>query len=397
MPKLSSIRLTKKIAEQAQPNTFTSDAVLRGFGLMVTPAGTKCFVISYRRESGGQGRQVIGHFPADTVEQARTEAQQRLSGVKAGRDPAKERKASRATPTVSALAELYLGEYASARHLRDSTVRDARAVLKHANSALGSRKVNDLTVAEVRALHGRVAHDVGRYQANRLLAVLKRMFSLAIEKGWLTTNPCQSVIKFQEDQRWRNLSGDEVSRLLLACHDCPDQSAANAVRLLLFTGARLREVLTARWNQFDLDRGVWEKPSAHTKTRRQHRVELDGPALLLLRDMHRHTNGIFLFPGKTTSSEFGYLLPRSDLKRPWAWLRERAGLHDVRLHDLRRTTASFMLEGGASLSTIGKTLGHTQMATTARYAHLSGSLQREELRKAGERMASLALGPRMLC
>jgi integrase len=391
MPKLSTVRITKRIVEEAQPGTFISDAVLRGFGLMVTRVGTKCFVISYRKEAGGQGRQVIGHFPADTVEQARTEAQQRLSGVKAGKDPGKDRKALRATPTVSDLAENYLGEYARARHLRDGTVRDARTVLRYALPTLGPRKVCDITTAEIRSLHGKVAHDISRYQANRLLAVLKRMFGLSIERGWQTINPCQSLGKFPEDQRWRNLSESEVGRLLDACDAYSDQNAANAVRLLLFTGARLREVLTARWDQFDLERGLWEKPSAHTKTRRQHRVELEGPAMHLLREMRDKTNCPYLFPGKVTAKADGdtVLLPRADLKRPWHWLCKEAVLSDVRLHDLRRTTASFMLNGGASLATIGKALGHTQAATTARYAQLSGTVQREELRKAGERMAAL--------
>lgn len=395
MPKLSTVRLTKRVVEEARPGAFISDATLRGFGLLVTKAGTKCFVVSYRKEGGGQGRQVIGHFPADTVEKARTEAQRRLSGVKAGRDPGKDRKALRAVPTVSQLAELYLGDYAAARLLRASTIRDARTVLAYALPTLGARKVSDVATPELRSLLGRIARDVSRYQANRLLAVLKRMFGLSIERNWQLNNPCQPLGKFPMDQRWRNLSETEVARLLDACNAYPDQNAANAVRLLLFTGARLREVLKARWEQFDLERGLWEKPSAHTKTRRQHRVELEGPALHLLREMRAKTNCPYLFAGKITSGKDGEAIvsARSDLKRPWKWLRKKAGLSDVRLHDLRRTTASFMLNGGASLATIGKALGHTQTATTARYAHLSGTVQREELRKAGERMAALE-GPR---
>lgn len=391
MPKLSNMRLTKRIVEEANPCAFISDATLRGFGLLVTKAGTKCFVISYRKEGGGQGRQVIGHYPADTVEEARTEAQRRLSGVKAGRDPGKERQALRAVSTASQLADLYLGDYAAARHLRASTVRDARTVLGYALPTLGPRKVSDITTPELRSLFGRIARDISRYQANRLLAVLKRMFGLSVERGWQLTNPCQPLGKFPMDQRWRNLSESEVARLLNACNAYPDQNAANAVRLLLFTGARMREVLKARWEQFDLERGIWEKPSAHTKTRRQHRLELEGPALTLLAEMRLKTNSPYLFPGKAKLSANGEYVPqpRADLKRPWAWLCRKAGLTDVRLHDLRRTTASFMLNGGASLATIGKALGHTQAATTARYAQLAPTVQREELRRAGERMAAL--------
>jgi integrase len=118
---------------------------------------------------------------------------------------------------------------------------------------------------------------------------------------------------------------------------------------------------------------------------------LDGPALDLLRDMRAlDGDGQHLFPGESLDTEKGKVArPRRDLKRPWKWIAREAGLSDVRLHDLRRTTASFMLSGGASLATVGKTLGHTQASTTARYAHLSPTVQRDELRKAGERMAAL--------
>lgn len=247
----------------------------------------------------------------------------------------------------------------------------------------------------------------GIHQANRLLAVLSTMFSVAIEQGWRAENPCKSIKKEQEDERWRNLSEAEVGRLLDACDvyeaenglETTARGAADAVRLLLFTGARLREVLRAEWRQFDLERGLWEKPSAHTKVKRQHWLELEGPALDLLREMYeRRGHARFLFPGDPSKGRAGkrvnqplplLIKPRVDLKRPWLRLVELAGLEDVRIHDLRRTTASFMLSGGASLATVGKSLGHTQPRTTARYAHLQASVQREGLRVAGEKMASL--------
>ena len=144
---------------------------------------------------------------------------------------------------------------------------------------------------------------------------------------------------------------------------------------------------------------MWEKPSSHTKTKRKHRLELDGPALSLLRDMkERAAHPRLLFPGDPSKGRLGNLgeratpiitKPRVDLKRPWRWITERAGLEGVRLHDLRRTLASFMLSGGASLATVGKALGHTQGRTTERYAQLSETVQRDALRAAGERMSAL--------
>jgi integrase len=335
------------------------------------------------------------------------------------------------------LTTAYLDDYAVTQNLRPNTISEARSLITKSLAPVRARYVADMSITDIRKLHGDTraagieAGHKGVYQANRLLAFLSKMFSVAVERGWRADNPCRGVRKYPEDQRWRNLNEDEVGRLLTACdgyeaglrpilpeddaetrqrkatplpltvRSTTDREAADAVRLLLFTGARLREVLHAQWSQFDLAAGLWEKPSAHTKTKRQHRLELDGPALDLLRAMAtRKSHAAYLFPGSTekrrrtapveirTGQPQG-VVPRVDLKRPWKTLCEMAGLKDVQLHDLRRTTASFMLSGGASLATVGKALGHTQASTTHRYATLSATVQREGLRAAGERMAAL--------
>lgn len=312
---------------------------------------------------------------------------------------------------------------------RAKALREAKAVLETTRKALTQAELDGGKVGRLRMMLGKREREVvrlarlasraddwaasgraGVQQANRLVAVLSAMFSLAIDKGWRTDNPCDRIKKEREDERWRNLSEDEVARLLTACDeyaaenldDSTAQGAADAIRLLLFSGARLREVLGAEWRQFDLERGMWEKPSAHTKVRRQHWLELDGPALDLLREMHgRRAHARYLFPGDPHKGRAGkqspqavsaLIKPRYDLRRPWARIVELARLEDVRLHDLRRTMGSFMLSSGAPLAAVGKALGHTQARTTARYAHLAPSVQREGLRIAGERMAALKDG-----
>jgi integrase len=396
MPKRSTSRLTKRVIDETKPGAFVWDSELRGFGLRVTPAGAKSFVVQYRMPSGKQGRTVVGAYPALTTDEAREIARERLGGVPQGRNPSATKHTLRTAPTLADLAGEYTGEYAMTRNLRPRTVKDARAVLRHALASLGATKVIDITTTDIRRVHGELRKASGVYQANRLLAVLSKMFSLAAELGWRGgDNPCRSIKKFPEDQRWRNLSENEVGRLLDACDAYAEQggrNGADAIRLLLFTGSRLQEVLKAEWPQFDLELGLWEKPSSHTKTKRQHRLELEGPALQLLQEMReREPDGRFLFPGEPRQIPDGKFeaTPRADLKRPWVWIVREAALENVRLHDLRRTTASFMLSGGASLATVGKALGHTQATTTARYAHLSQTVQREELKRAGERMTAL--------
>ena len=438
MPKANASELNRRTVEAAHPGQFLWDDGTRGisgFGLRVTPGGTRTFIYRYRAD-GKQRFLNLGRYPALTIEQARKLARVKAGEVGVGLDPQDTRKALRDAPTMADLSKVYLEDYALSQALRPATIRHARALLSIAMKRLGGTKVAAVAITDIRKLHGDIraegiaAGTKGVYQANRLLAVLSKLFSLAIERGWRIDNPCKGVRKFPEDQRWRNLSEDEVGRLLAACDDyetgirpvldgdapetvirkqsplpeagwsATDMGAANAVRLLLFTGARLREVLSADWPQFDLAAGLWEKPSSHTKTKRQHRLELDGPALALLKGMaKRKHHAAYLFPGNPTLRRKNAPLdirtgqpkgvgPRADLRHPWRAISALAGLEGVRLHDLRRTTASFMLSEGSSLATVGKALGHTQASTTARYATLAASVQREGLRVAGERMVA---------
>ncbi len=388
MPKLSSTRLTKAVIEKTAASTFVSDAVVRGLGLRVSATGRRSFVVTYRIRSGGQGRTTLGTFPNLTVDQAREEARKVLAIVERGGHPSQERRADREAATVADLASYYCGGYAQAEKLKAGTIRDASSLLERfVLSSLGSKKVAEVTPIEIRKVQSAALEGAGHYQANKLLAVLGRMFTLAIGEKWRVDNPCMGLKKYPEDQRHRHLDEDEIRRLLLACDRYGDQHAADAIRLLLFTGARLREVLKATWDQFDLERGVWLKPSSHTKTQRQHVLELEGPALAILTSMRgRATKSILLFPGRCGTK------PRADVKHPWETVVRLAGISNVRPHDLRRTLASVMLSEGAALATVGKTLGHTQPATTARYAHLSPSVQRRELSLAGHKMASLRSG-----
>lgn len=424
MPKMTRDRLTKRTVEGAAPGSCLWDSDVRGFGVRVTPAGTRSFIYRYTypapNETNAKARKqsyvVLGGFPALTVEQARDRAKA-LAAKGADVDHHGERRRAleeRATAkTLRDLADYYLNEYAKTR-LRPATVRDARGVLFPTRNRPGlvppatlAKRVDEVTQGDILRLHGDACEAAGLFLANRLLAVLSRMFTLAEGRGWRSRpNPCRGVEKFYEPPRSRNLSEGEVTRLLNACdgyallredekkknepladaRDGDRQNAADAVVLLLYTGARLREVLRAEWREFDLDRGIWEKPSAHTKTKRLHRLELGGEALELLRGMReRAPESRFLFPGRGKSPK----APRADLKRPWERIAQAAGLEGVRLHDLRRTTASFMLSDGFSVDIVGRTLGHTTQATTNRYAHLGPSKQREALVAVGKRMARL--------
>ena len=228
----------------------------------------------------------------------------------------------------------------------------------------------DLSASDARSMVSAAREGSGNGQANRLRAVLSKIFNLAIADEIRLSNPCKGVERCSENQRWDYLPPDHVKALLRACTDHSDQGAANAVRLLLFTGARLREVLNAEWDEFDLREGFWTKPSSHTKQKRMHRLALAPETVAILTRMKPHQNGRFLFPGISGDK------PRTDLKRPWSKILAAAGVGHYRLHDLRRTNASFMLSTHSDLATVGKALGHTQAQTTQRYANLFQTVQR---------------------
>lgn len=216
------------------------------------------------------------------------------------------------------------------------------------------------------------------------------MFSLAVKWGWRGDNPVRGIERYQEERRERWLSDDELSRLLGILSAHPNQRAANAVRFQLLTGARIGEVLSARWLDIDLVRGIWTKPSHHTKQTRTEHVPLSAAALVLLAELRTRTNDEeqYLFPGDAPGK------PLQDIKKFWRNITEKAGLADYRLHDNRHTHASHLVSSGLSLEIVGRLLGHTNPLTTKRYAHLADDPLRTAANRFGSKMDALSVAPK---
>jgi integrase len=205
------------------------------------------------------------------------------------------------------------------------------------------------------------------------------MFSLAGRWRMRETNPVKGIERNKEYHRRRYLSSDELVRLTKALAKHPDKGAANAIRLLLLTGARRGEVLVMRWD--DVAHGVWSKPASSTKQKEHHQVPLSAPALALLADIRKRQRprAPFVFPSHGTS---GHLV---EIKKSWRQITKAAGIEGLRIHDLRHSYASQLVSGGASLPLIGALLGHSNPNTTARYAHLF----RDPLRAATEKVGAV--------
>jgi integrase len=362
MAKRITETLVKNLAPPARGNQITYDTDLKGFGVRITANSAKAFVLNYR--VGGQERRLtIGSYPEWSAAAARKEAEIHKRRIDVGADPMAQRREERAAPTVADLCALY-----EQRHLpkkRPSSQRDDLSNLRTIIlPRLGKTKAASVRHSDIEALHNELSATVP-YRANRVVALLSRIFSLAIKWEMVSENPAKQIERNPERSRARYLDITELDRLLAVLASHANKTAANAVRLLLLTGARRSEVLSATWDQFDLDAGHWVKPAASVKQKRLHRVPLSQPALELLHEMRVNARSeLFLFPGKNPDA------PVADIKKSWATICLKAKIEDVRLHDLRHTYASHLASAGQSLPIIGALLGHTQAQTTQRYAHL---------------------------
>ncbi len=377
------------------------DGALPGFGLRVTRAGARSLVLNYRAD-GIERRITLGSIPVSATVTALkailAQMREKAATIKGaarydGRDLLAERRAQREKPAIGDLCDRYLEEHAPKK--RSSSQKNDKAMIdNYIRPALGNRRVEDVEFENIDALHRKITKAGSPYAANRCVALASKMFALAIRWKMRSDNPATGIERNPENRRDRYLVHDELARLSAALKVTKRKASANAVRLLLLTGARRNEVLGANWDQFDLDTGVWTKPSSHTKQKKLHRVPLSAPARQLLVDMRaaaekaaekeRRPPSCFLFPGADGEAQ-------KELKHFWATICREANIAGVRVHDLRHTYASVLASSGQTLPIIGQLLGHTNPHTTARYAHLFD----DPLRKATETAASLieAKGP----
>ena len=374
--------LVRRLPTPERGNKITYDDAVKGFGVRITAGGGRAFILNYRRKLDGRERRyTIGSFPDWGTTAAREEAKRLKRAIDGGADPVGEQEENRAAATVADLCGRLERDYLPRN--RPSTQRVYRQQIRtEILPAFAKTKVAAVSHADVDGFHHRLSARAPTH-ANRTIAVLSRMFSLAVRWGWRSDNPCKGIERNQEKKRHRYLTGAEISRLSTALGKLEDVSAANAVRLLLLTGCRRGELLAARWCDVDLEAGLWTKPASTTKQAALHRVPLSAAAVQLLTEMRGEAgdNAEWIFPARGGGH-------RPHINEAWIRLRKTANLPDVRLHDLRHTYASVLASSGLSLPVIGALLGHSTPVTTARYSHLSDN----PLRAATERASAILTG-----
>ncbi|MCO5145546.1 MAG: site-specific integrase [Aquamicrobium sp.] len=373
--------------KSALPNKtkFYFDDDLSGFGFYRTTTGTGTFFVEFRPVAGGSKKRLkLGRVGTLKASEAREAARKAIAHAGLGKDLAQDRADERAGGTVKELVE----EYIAGKDMKQSS-RDfyTSTLKKHIAPHLGSQKAVAVSRVDVQRAHMKISRTA-RYSANRAVALLSAAYVWGSKRGIVPEgiNPAASIDRNKEVARDRYLSPDEMTRLGEALREAetigiPHKQSESkhapkeknrtiygphvtgAIRLLMLTGCRLREILNLRWSEYDEKRGLLLLPDSKTGKKT---VVLSEAAQAEIDSLPRL--GAFVIASR--SAGMPDEKPRTDLKKPWAAIAGHAGIDDVHLHDLRHTFASVGAGGGMSLLTIGKLLGHADATTTQRYAHL---------------------------
>ena len=360
-------KLTKRSVEGFEiekQDYLVWDRDVRGFGVRIYPSGKKTYLVQYR--AGRRTRRVtIGQHGVLTADEARGEARQLLAAVARGEDPSAQRQAKRHAPTVAGLCDRFLEDYVD-QHCKPATARDYRSIIRRfIRPRLGPLPIAEVTRADVVAFHHALRETP--YQANRAASMLSKLFNLAEDWGLRRagSNPARRIKKFREEEKKRYLSDIEQIRLGEVLAEALEEGTesvyvVSAVFLLIFTGCRLSEILTLRWDYVHTHH--LDLPDSKTGRRR---IPLPREAHDILMDLPRQPGNPFVILGEVNGA------PLVNLQKPWRRIRERAGIGDVRIHDLRHTYASVAMKDGIDPFTLKEILGHKNLTTTLRYAHLA--------------------------
>jgi integrase len=382
-------KLTKRSVDALKPatgrHTFVWDDELRGFGVRCLPSGLKVYVLKYRTDGGRQRWLTIGQHGALTPEQARIRATQEKAAISRGADPSAERQRKRREDIVAAVADRYVAEHVSSHNKPSTAAEVTRIVEKRIKPGLGSIKITELTRADVKHWHQQMSATP--YEANRALAYLSKMLSLASKEWELRAdNPAIGVKRFPERARERFFSDTELTQIgdALAVIERDNAELPGfllLIRLLATTGMRLGEVLALRWAHVDLPGRAIRLPDAKGGARTVH---LGAAAVAILDAILESERGGYIVHGIDADSP----LSSSTAQHAWARLRDRAGVTDGRLHDFRHTSGTFAALAGANAFAVRDLLGHRTLAMTGRYVERAADMVRTTADAVSNRVAA---------
>jgi integrase len=374
------IHFTKK-AIDALPlprsqRSYHYDDQVRGLAVAVAPTGRRTFLL-YRKVAGKPERISIGPYPDLSIDQARKRAEELNGAIASGHNPATEKRRIRAENTLGELLDAFVELYGKSN--KRTWHEDVAAFNLHL-SHWRNRKISTITRSDVLALHARIGLD-HPYTANRTIELLCAMYNRArSDYGFEGVNPAAGIKSFRERKRSRFLAGHELPAFFEALAEEPNGTIKDFLLVALLTGARRRNVQALEWTEIDWRRTVWTIPAAKAKGDEPIDVTLSPVVMQILQNRRASSLSKFAFPG---SGKSGHL---EEPKKCWRRILKRAGLTDLRIHDLRRTLGSWQAALGASLPIIGKSLGHQSLEATQIYSRLELGPVRQSVERAGQAM-----------
>ena len=384
-------KLTKRIVDSTKPkgrDYFIWDSEMPGFGLRVFASGRRSYLVQYKA-SGRTRRMTIGSHGVLTPDEARTKARRLLVQVSDGADPADKRINDRQSATITNLCERYYNEHVLVHNKANTAKEFRRLIDARIIPELGTIKVAHMSRQEVIKLH--LSMKETPRQANLTLAVLSKALNLAElwELREENTNPCRLIKKFPERKRERYLSEDELNKLGRELEKSLKEGIENkdviyALRLLALSGCRLGEILSLRWEHVDVENGLLILPDAKAGARAH---PIGQSAISLLSKISRVEGAPWVFHSTT----LGKHLSSSTIETAWQRIRQRMGVKDIRIHDLRHTVGTYSGQTGANAFLIRDKLGHRTLAMTGRYVNKATPSLRE-LSDQVEGRISAALG-----
>lgn len=359
--------------------TYYYDLKVQGLGIGVGATGKKSFIL-YRKINGRPERITLGRYPDLAIEQARGKASELNADIAEGKSPADRLRAAKQEMTLGDLFQEYMERRAAFNRRPDKPKATFRLYLSDWNN----RKLSTIKHEEVDRLHKKIGRNNGQVTANIVLKLLHVMFNKAINEWriWNGENPAHGIAKFPEQSRDRFLQSDELPLFFQAVAEEENETIRDYVLVSLLTGARRSNVLAMRWKDINFDRAEWR--IEETKNGTPQTVTLSPEVIEVLHNRKSSDSAVFVFPGS------GKSLHLEEPKKGWKRILERAGIEDLRLHDLRRTLGSWQAKTGASLAIIGKSLNHKNQTTTAIYARLDLDPIRDSVNKATGAMLAAA-------
>ncbi len=385
------MKISKRTVDACKPKSkvaYLWDEKLSGFGVKILPSGRKTFIVQYRM--GGRGtstrRLTLGIYGLISVEQARAEAKKALALVTIGTDPLAQRDTDKSALKVSDVIERFTKEHVEVKLSANTQSAYETIARLHLPQGFKAMKIRHVTHKDVARLHHNLRDS--KAMANKMLAFLSKMFNWAEKHGYrdFNTNPCYHIEKFKEEKRERFLTADEIERLWAVLAQAERENMTSiyhigALRVIILTGARLREILHMKWEYLDMDRGVLRLPKSKTGAKN---VYLNKTAVEIIKSMPKQLENPYVFCGLVKGR------PINEMQKAWQRIRKLANIEDVRIHDLRHTFASVAVMNGMSLPVLGALLGHSQPRTTARYAHLASDPLVEAAEMVGNKLLAIS-------